>query len=178
MNRELGHGVWLVAIVAVTIFGCSPASPPQGDGDTAAGASGNRAGGGAKSASSINACSLLTPQEIQTQLGVTVGEGALQTTDSQASCDWTGSEETETGVSVTVEDFDKTTWDFFAGRGKPVSGLGEAAFAGVPTSPALMIKQGPYQITVGVVDFKISNDAEIAAAKAFAALVLPRIRAG
>jgi hypothetical protein len=51
MNRELGHGVWLVAIVAVSIFGCSPASPPQGDSDTAAGASGNGSGG-AKSASS------------------------------------------------------------------------------------------------------------------------------
>jgi hypothetical protein len=38
-----------------------------------------------------------------------------------------------------------------------------------------MIKQGKYEIDVGVVDFKMSDERAIAAAKALATLVLPRV---
>ena len=178
MNRAFRHGGWLVAIVAASIFGCSTGSPPGGNGDSAAGASSSAVPGSAKGASSIKACGLLTADEIKTQMGMALDAGTLQTTHSQATCDWNGPEGSGVAVSITVEDFDESSWDFFAGRGKPVSGLGDGAVAGVPTTPSMMIKQGPYLITIGVVDFKISNDAQIADDEAFAALVLPRIAAG
>jgi hypothetical protein len=119
----------------------------------------------------------LNGNEIQQQLGVAVDDGKLQTTQSQATCDWTGTGAVEVGLTVNVQDFDQNFWNTFtsSSRAQPVSGLAEAAFANVPLKGGLMIKQGKYEVDVGVVDFKMSDDRAIAAAKALAALVLPRV---
>jgi len=130
------------------------------------------------SAASIDACHLLTSGEIQQQLGVAMDQGRLQTTKSQASCDWTGLKPNDdAGVGVAVHDFDQSLWNSFTSlpKAKPVSGLGDAAFEHVPTTNTVMIKLGKYEIDVGVVDFKMKNEQQIAAAKALAALVVSRV---
>lgn len=172
----------IVTVGGLTLGACS--NPPSGGsaataGSTAAPASGNAspAAAGARAAS-IDACHLLTKSEIQQEVGVAVGDGKLQTTNTQATCDWTGgADQNEVDVSVNVQDFDQSMWNTFSAfpRAKPVSGLGEAAFANVPTSPCVMIRQGKYEIDVGVVNFKMTNDTVIAHDKALAALVLPRL---
>jgi hypothetical protein len=173
MRRAFEHRTWLLfaTVAGLTLAACSSASSSSGD---AAQSGGTKSGTGA---SSIDACRLLNQNEIQQQLGVAVDGGKLQTTQSQASCDWTATGGVEAGLTVRVMDFDQNLWNTFtsSSRAKPVSGLAEAAFANVPIKGGLMIKQGKYQVDVGIVDFKMSDDREIAAAKALAALVLPRV---
>lgn len=122
-------------------------------------------------------CHLLTPAEIQQQLGVAVDDGKLQTTPSQATCDWTGTGPGGVGLTVSVEDLDQDVWNSFAslGRAKVVNGLGDAAFANVPTPHTVMVRRGKYEIDVGVVDFSMSDDRQTDAAKALAVLVVPRV---
>ncbi len=175
MHRALENPIWLLfAFVGLAVGGCSQTSSSSG------GAANSARGGvqqtrGSAGASSIDACRLLTKNEIQQQLGMAVGDGKLQTTDSQASCDWNAGD--EGGLTVKVEDFNPPVWNSFtsSGRAKPVSGLGDAAFSNVPLPGGLMIRQGKYEIDVGVVDFKRSNDRNVEAATALAALVLPRV---
>ncbi len=104
-------------------------------------------------------------------------DGLLQTTDGQASCDWSGPDGSGIGVNVTVQDFDQTFWDTMSGRPgvTAVNGFGEAAFQGMVSSYALSIKQGGYEIDVGVVDFNLTDEQGVAAEEALAALVLPRV---
>jgi hypothetical protein len=177
MRHAFDHRTWLLfaTVAGLTLGACSSASSSSGD----AAQSGRAAGAtsGSTGASSIDACRLLNQNEIQQQLGVAVDGGKLQTTQSQASCDWTATGGDEAGLTVRVQDFDQSLWNTFtsSSRAQPVSGLGEAAFANVPLKDGLMIKQGKYEVDVGVVSFKISDDRAIAAAKALAALVVPRV---
>jgi hypothetical protein len=166
----------VLALAGLTFGACSQ---PSSGGSTARTASGTAQppAPGARAAS-IDACHLLTKSEIQQQVGVAVGDGKLQTTNSQATCEWTGgADQDESTVSVNVQDFDQDMWKSFAAfpRAKAVSGLGDAAFANVPTGPCVMIKQGKYEIDVAVVNFKMSDDRVIALDKALAVLVLPRL---
>jgi hypothetical protein len=176
MRRVLKHRTWLLfaAVAGAALGACSSAS--SSGGDTAQSGRAAARTGSSAGASSIDACRLLNQSEIQ-QLGVAVDEGKLQTTQSQASCDWTATGGAEAGLTVRVQDFDQNLWNTFtsSSRAKPVSGLGDAAFANVPIKDGLMIKQGKYEIDVGVVDFKMSDDRATAAAQALAALVVPRV---
>jgi hypothetical protein len=181
MQRTFRHRTWLLlaTVAGLTLGACSNASSSSGgsgnSGRASAEATGRRA-----SASSIDACRLLTKNEIQQQLGAAVDDGKLQTTDSQASCDWTGTADDGVGLTVRVQNFDQNLWNSFTSsdRATPVSGLGDAAFANVPLRGGVMIRQSTYEIDVGVVDFRMSNDRAVAAAKALAALVLPRVSSG
>jgi predicted dienelactone hydrolase len=166
----------LIAVAGLTFGACSQASSGGSTATTASG-SAAQAPAGARAAS-IDACQLLTKSEMQREVGVAVGDGKLQTTNSQATCEWAGgADQNEVNVSVNVQDFDQDMWKSFSSmpRATPVSGLGEAAFANVPTAPCVMIRQGKYEIDVAVVNFKMSNDTVIAHDKALAALVLPRL---
>jgi hypothetical protein len=177
MRRVLKHRTWLLfaAVAGAALGACSSAS--SSGGDTAQSGRAAARTGSSAGASSIDACRLLNQSEIQQQLGVAVDEGKLQTTQSQASCDWTATGGVGAGLTVRLQDFDQNLWNTFtsSSRAKPVSGLGDAAFANVPIKDGLMIKQGNYEIDVGVVDFKMSDDRATAAAQALAALVIPRV---
>jgi hypothetical protein len=56
-----------------------------------------------------------------------------------------------------------------------VSGLGEAAFKGFPHAGDLFIKQGGYEIELGVVDFRMAPEKVDNAARHLATLVLSRL---
>lgn len=181
MHRAFGYRIWLLfaAVVGLAVGGCSRASSSSG-GSENGGRGGVQEARGSVGASSIDACRLLTKDEIQHQLGVPMDDGRLQKTSSQATCDWSATgDATGVGLTVNVQDFDQNLWSSFTsmGRAKAVPGVGEAAFSGVPLAGGLMIKQGKYEIDVGVVDFRAGNDRAEAAAKALAALVLPRVSA-
>src|SRR5689334_18799187 len=114
--KALVHQAFAVRICLLfTTFGtlvlgaCSQTSSPRDGAGTSARAA--QTAGGAAGASSIDACRLLTGAEIQQQVGVAVDGGKLQTTATQASCDWTGNDgRREVGVGVSVKDFDQTLW--------------------------------------------------------------------
>jgi Protein of unknown function (DUF3558) len=180
MNRAFGHRTILVfTIVAGLVLGaCSTTSPPSGGGGGGAGDQpSTAAGAGGGGAASVDACSLLTPAEIEQQVNVTVDNGLLQTTDTQASCDWNGPDGSGIGVDVTVQDFDRDFWSSMSTRQgvTSVSGYGDAAFEGLVSSYALSIKQGSYEIDVGVVNFGWNDAQVLAANEALAALVLSRV---
>lgn len=133
---------------------------------------------GAGDVSSIDACALLTPAEIQQALGVAVKPGVKQTTDSQSECQWDSQDESAAvGVSVSVATYDDVLFRTLASAkaAVPVSGLGEAAYKGYPHAGDVSIKHDGHQVDVGIVDFKLSSDQADGVAIGFAKLVLSRL---
>ena len=132
----------------------------------------------ARDVSSVDACALLTPAEIQQGLGVAVKPGVKQTTSTSSQCQWDSQNESDAvGVSVSVATFDDALFRTLASAKKavPVSGLGEAAFKGYPHAGDITFKHDGHEIDVGVVDFKLSSPKADDVAAAFAKLVLSRL---
>lgn len=174
-----------LAAAAIMLAACSsggstsPTATPAGGGGTGTsgpGATSQSGGGGGLSG--LKACSLLTPAEIQAAIGVAVNDGLEQDTDGQVECNWDPTDANADGsVSVSVATFDSTLWNTLssAQNAKPVSGVGEAAFSGVPHSGDLSIKQSGYMIEIGIVSFTLDQSKISAADTTFANLVLGRI---
>ena len=187
MNARVVRGVSAVAGAVALVAACtgSPAGSP-GSSAAAGGAASDpggqpspagQAGNGGGALSSIAACSLLTPAEINQALGVTVNAGTLQTgNDEQANCEWDNAD-SSVAVGVIVQPYDDTLWKTMssASAATAVSGLGEAAFKGFPHAGDLSIKQGGREIDIGIVDFKDDQGKIDAAALALAKLVLSRL---
>jgi len=128
--------------------------------------------------SSLDACTLLTPAEIQQALGVAMKPGVKQTTSTSSQCQWDSQDESEAvGVSVSVATYDATLFHTMASakQAVPVSGLGEAAYKGYPHAGDIFLKHDGHEIDVGVVDFKLAPPKVDAAAATFAKLVLSRL---
>jgi hypothetical protein len=160
----------VIIIAGIATLSCSSSS----DSSTRV-ASGT--GGGA--ASAVKACDLLTLAEIKQATGADMGAGHLQTTDTQASCDWSSPDGSPgaSGVGVIVRDFDDVLWRTMASSQKAiaVTGIGQQAFKGVPHSGDLSVKQGKYEVDVGIVDFKHDTATVDAAALTLMSLVLSRL---
>lgn len=183
---RIASSVGAIAGAALLIAACtgSPAGSPGSS--AAAGGAASDPGGqpstagsstGEGSVSSIAACSLLTPDEIQQALGVSVNSGTLQTgNDEQANCEWDNAD-SSVAVGVIVQPYDDTLWSTMASAeaAKPVSGVGEAAFKGWPHAGDLSIKQGGHEIDIGIIDFKDDQQTVDAAALALGKLVLSRL---
>jgi hypothetical protein len=76
---------WILAfaiVAGITLASCSSSSSSS---ESSTRAGGPTAGG---NASAIKACDLLTQDDIKQATGATMGAGLLQTTNTQASCDW------------------------------------------------------------------------------------------
>ncbi|HTJ20052.1 MAG TPA: hypothetical protein VL494_24885 [Steroidobacteraceae bacterium] len=163
MLRTLG----IVVVAGIALTACNSSSEPN-----------TRAAQGA-GASAIKACDLLTLDEIKQATGAAMGAGQLQTTDTQASCDWSSPDETAgaSGVGVIVQDFDNSLWQSMSAsqHAVPVTGVGEQAYKGFPHSGDLSVKKGKYEVDVGIVDFKHDNATVDAAALKLMNLVLSRL---
>lgn len=162
------------AIVAgITLASCSSSSSSS---ESSTRAGGPTAGG---NASAIKACDLLTLDEIKQATGATMGAGLLQTTNTQASCDWNApdGDSGASAVGVIVRKFDDGLWRAMASatHATAVTGIGEQAYKGYPHSGDLSVKQGGYEVDVGIVDFKHDNATVDAAALKLMKLVLSRL---
>lgn len=176
-NRLLSMAAATALLAACGGSPTATATPAGGGGGTSGpGATSQSAGGG--DVSSIKACSLLTPAEIQTALGVAMKDGVEQDTEGQVECNWDPQDDTEsTAVSVSVATYDDSIWQTFskAQGATPVSGFGDAAFSGYPHDGDLSIKKGGLQIDIGIVYFG-TDQAKVKTADAtFANLVLSRL---
>jgi Protein of unknown function (DUF3558) len=162
-----------LAIVMIAAVAAASCGSPSSSGTAAA----NRTAAG--TASAIKACELLTAEEIRQATGAMMVAGQLQTTDTQASCDWSSADPTSgaSGVGVIVQEFDPALWQAMSSitKATPVAGIGQQAFKGVPHSGDLSVKQGNYAVTVGIVDFKHDNATVDAAALQLMKLVLSRL---
>jgi Protein of unknown function (DUF3558) len=179
MIRRFRHLRWsLVALLAcLALAACSAASPGTNGGQSQApstGTGGGGGGGGGGGAASIDACKLASQSEVEAALGEAVDGGLLQTTDGQASCDWSGA---DGGVGISVQDYDADFWNTASNtqQATAVSGYGDAAFTGWPSAGTISIKQGAYEVDVGIENFNRTNEDDLAAAESLAKLVLPRI---
>ena len=162
----------IVAIAAGVVLASCSSSPSASTG----GGGGNSGG----NASSVKACDLLTLDQIKQATGATMGAGVLQTTDTQADCEWSAPSDVSsgaTGVGLVIKDYDNTLWQTFssAKQATAVSGLGEKAYKGYPISGDLSVKQGGYEIDIGIADFTDDNAKVDAAALTLMKLVLPRL---
>jgi hypothetical protein len=167
-RSKLSFGI--VVLAGITLAACSSRSEPNTEA-----AQGN--GGG--NASAIKACDLLTLDDIKQATGATMTAGKLQTTNSQASCDWSSADDSSgaSGVGVIVQDFDNALWQNMSAspHAVPVAGVGEQAFKGVPHSGDLSVKKGKYEVDVAIVDFKHDNATVDAATLKLMNLVLARL---
>jgi hypothetical protein len=150
-------------------------SKPAADRGRAPG-TGDASSGAPSNVSSIDACSLLSPAEIQQALGVPVKPGVKQTTETSSQCQW-DSQDGGAGVSVSVAAYDDNLFRTMssAKAAKPVSGYGEAAFKDYPHSGDIAIKHDGHEVDVGVVDFKLSTEKIDDVAAGFTKLVLSRL---
>jgi len=130
-------------------------------------------------ASTIAACDLLSQDDILHVTGAVVGPGLLQTTDDQASCDWNAPDGASgvAAVGVAVQNFDASLWqtDSSSMHATPVMGIGEEAFKGFPHAGDLSVKQGAYEIDLGIIDFTDDPATVDAASLQLMTLVLPRV---
>ena len=129
--------------------------------------------------SSIDACALLTPAEIQQALGVAMKPGAKQTTDDSSQCQWNSQDDGDAvGVSVSVARYDDKLYRTMssAKAAVPVSGFGDAAYKDYPHGGDIAIKHDGHEVDIGVVDFKLTTEQVDVATAAFAKLVLTRLQ--
>jgi hypothetical protein len=170
--RMLGFAI----IAGIALASCNSSSN-SGKG-AAADTSSTSAGSGAN-ASDIKACNLLTLAEIKQATGATMGAGLLQTTDTQASCDWNAPDGAPgaSAVGIIVQNYDDSLWQAMSGSkyATPVTGIGEKAFKGVPHKGDLSVKVGKYEVDVGIVDFHHDDATVDAAALQLMKLVLSRL---
>jgi len=166
MPRILG----IVVLAGIASASCNSSSEPNTRAAT---------GTGGGHASAIKACNLLTLEEIKQATGAVMVAGQLQTTDTQASCDWSSPDGSSgaSGVGVIVQNFDSALWQNMTAskHAVPVTGVGEQAYKGYPHSGDLSVKQGKYEVDVGIVDFKHDNATVDAAALRLMNLVLSRL---
>ncbi len=184
MRRGLHGTFWcpLVIVLGIVLGGCSasvsPAPSTAALGDTGTGGAGSGASGGTTTgnATAVDACSLLTPAEIQSAIGVAVKDGVPNKTDTASQCEW-DSQDDSAGVSLSVATYDDTLYKTLgsAKDAVPVSGIGESAFKGIPHAGDLAIKQGGDEIDLGIVDFTLDPAKVDAADLTLAKLVLSRI---
>jgi len=158
----------IVVLTGLALAACGSSSKPD-----------TRTASGSGGASAIKACDLLTLDEIKQATGAAMSAGKLQTTDTQASCDWSSSDDSSgaSGVGVIVQDFDNSLWQAMSASNKavPVTGVGEQAYKGFPHSGDLSVKKGKYEVDVGIVDFKHDNATVDAAALTLMNSVLSRL---
>ena len=169
----------LVVVLAVLVLGaCTSTTPSASTPGGGGGPSASSGSGGGGNAESIDTCALLTPAEIQQAVGVAVKAGVKQTSTDQSSCTWDSQDENAaTSVGVTVQKYQDFLWQTLAGSkyAIAVSGMGEAAFKNFPHPGDISIKQGGYEIDLGIVNFTLDQPAEDAAAVTLAKLVLGRL---
>src|SRR5437763_1217410 len=84
-SRSIPRSLGIVVLAGIALASCSSRSEPNGQAAQ---------GSGGGSASAIKACDLLTQEEIKQATGASMGPGKLQTTNTQASCDWSNDETT------------------------------------------------------------------------------------
>jgi hypothetical protein len=170
-----------VALVAASCAGGSSASSGNGGGGGGTpgvgGGGGNGPGGGG--ISKVDACSLLTPADIQQATGVAVKAGANQDSDVVKQCEWDPQDGSQTlTVGITVRAFDPDQWKVVAEfpHAASVSGLGDAAYKDSPLQGDLSVKAKGYELDLGIVNFSTKSQTDIDQANVVLMnLVLPRL---
>jgi hypothetical protein len=173
----------IVVIAAASLLGaCGSATAPTaipatgGGGSTSGSAATNSSAGG--NVSSIKACSLLTPADIQSALGVAMKDGVEQDSDGQVECDWNPKDDdTGPAVSVSVATYDDAVWQTLSHgeNATPIGGFGDAAYTGFPHQGDIAIKVKGFEVDLGIVDFTDPAAKIDAADKSLAQLVLGRL---
>jgi hypothetical protein len=167
--RRLKVGALAVMVsVALAAAGCSSGSAATGGpGGGVPGGGGVPAGGGAAAAgdiSKVDACSLLTPDQIQQALGVAFGTGMNQDSNIVRQCEWDQQGATSLlTVGLDVRAFDPNEWQTVGQfpNAVAVSGLGDAAYKNSPLKGDLSVEYKGYEIDMGIVNFSTKSDAEI-----------------
>ena len=125
--------------------------------------------------SPVDACSLLTVEEIGEVVGTVPSEGAAEASPAPFyGCRW---DSESSAVSVSVISWSSTeeardSFDLFLGDVTEVDGVGDAALSNILTDLAFIT--GSYEVTIDVL-VDADDATEAAMAKEFALLVIPRL---
>lgn len=174
MARPRAGILTLIVAIAFVAAGCASGSSANGSTGNVAGATagvpgnGGGNGGGAPAAggnlTKVDACSLLTPAEIQQSLGIAFANGTNQDSDIVKQCEWDPQDGSQTlTVGIIVRTFDEQDWQVVAEfpHAAAVSGLGEGAYKDSPLSGDLSVKFKGYEIDLGIVNFSSKSQTEI-----------------
>lgn len=179
LARAAGLVATIVLVGACSGGGAGATNAPAGStGGSGGGTSTGGGGGGAGAdAGTLNACNLLTTDEIKATVGFDVSAGVVQNSNGQSDCTWNAAGDTGSAVGVTVSNYDDSLWQAgsSAGASTAVTGIGDAAFKGWPHAGDLTIKYKTYQVAVAVLDFQMPAATVDQATLALARIVLPRL---
>jgi len=185
MNRP--RTLRLAAVAAVLVLGAcntpaggggsSQVAGGGGGGGSSQAAGGGGGGGTGADAPTLNPCSMLSASDIQAATGWSVDSGKLETSTGQSQCMWANPADDTVSVGVAIANYDDNLWQAgkSAGNAKPVTGLGDDAYAGWPTGGTLNVKVKTYAVTLAIIDFKKSNDQLQAEDATLAKVLLPKL---
>jgi hypothetical protein len=167
----------LGGLLILALAGCGGAATPNPVAPAAstvpgAGPSAAAAAGGGSGTMPADVCALLSAGELQSATGIAFDAGKSVAVTSGLGCEW----DAKTGlVSVNVFSLDHAQFVFNRDhlQGKPISGLGDEAWAG-GLSPAVSVAKGALEIDVQVAAPGMTNDVTVAET-ALAKLVVSRL---
>lgn len=194
-SGTIGGRVALVLVLAAAaIAGCTGGgttgtqppggtAPAESSGGTApsTGPASQPAGG-----SAADACAVLTPAEIEAELGVPMKEGVLDEFGggSAADCTWESEDPTKgASVLVTIEPFDATTWELYFKLGTEdlptvqLPGIGDEAVlvGGTILGGLVAVHKGSTLAEIQVLGVFLDQDVVEAAREPLARIVASRI---
>lgn len=152
MGQVRARRVSLLATVVLLAAACSGGS----GGGNGPGSSVTGGGNGNGDLSNVDACSLLTPAEIQQVTSVAVGSGINQDSNVVRQCEWDATDATASlTVGLTVRTYTDADWQTVTAfpNAVAVSGMGEAAYRNSPITGDLSVKQHGYEIDMAIIDF-------------------------
>lgn len=181
LARVAGLAAAIVLVGACSGGGAGPTNAPAGStgggggGSTTGSGGGGGGGGTGADAGTLNACNLLTTDEIGAVTALHVAAGVVQNSDGQSDCTWNSAD--GSAVGLTISNYDDSLWQAgsSAGNSTAVPAIGDAAFKGWPHAGDLTIKFKNYQVAVTVVDFKMAAATIDQANLMLARIVLPRL---
>lgn len=180
----------LAMLVSLTLAACASGTPIASTASAAshgpatstgpassapAASNGPTAGGG--DLSKVDACALLTPEEIHDATGGEVQAGVNADSDIVKQCSW---ESADGGLAlgIVVRTFTDDDWDTIKifPNAEPVSGLGEDAYKNSPLAGDLSVKADGYEIDMGWAAIGLMSQADAETAiQDLARLVLGRL---
>jgi hypothetical protein len=164
-SRAVLAAVAIIAVSACSVAGPPGAGTPAGGGEaTAAGQTpGSDQASDAGSATKPDPCSLLTPDELKTQLDVDFQPGLLVGTPSapHVECQWAEQGKFVASLTLAMDDIGSAGWGCL-GNAEPVPGVGdEACFGDV----GLHVKRGSWDLVFSGCEQCFTNDQLIDVAK-------------
>jgi len=166
LSKRMAVFLTVVALAALVLAACGGDDDYDSGGDTGPTATEvDDAGGGDDSGDDsggngdvVDACALLTEEEVGAVLGTSVPVGEPQNFDPFFGCSWITETFDSADISVTVGDAGESLYEFNNDDAEEIDGLGDRAQYLTGLLGLLEVLKGDYYLSVSVNSFEMEDD--------------------